>query len=374
MHRVDPCSECAAVVKADAYGLGVEGVSRALFEAGCRTFFVATLSEGVGLRCILSGASGCNLHSAMPYGDDAPRIIVLGGLSHGVGEEWHRYQLVPVLFDIDHFQCWRAYQKSLFQEKDTFIGDEISLPCVIKLDTGMHRMGLSVEDFSCVCSDQNMRSSLAPLLIMSHLACADEPKHPLNVQQLSQFQQQKQLAALNFPDIRFSLANSSGLFLGEDYLFDLARPGIAMYGGNPTPYGDNPMSPVVQLSLPIMQLKVIEAGESVGYGASFTAARVTHLAVVFGGYADGMLRALSNSGFAYCAGQRVPLIGRVSMDSMVFDVTDVRLPKEAGSVEVFGLEQTVDDMAKKAGTIGYEMLTSLGARYQRQYISLEGAL
>jgi len=374
MHSIDPRSECAAVVKADAYGLGVEKVSSALLKAGCRTFFVATLSEGVELRGILAGESGGNLHSSMPYGDDAPTIIVLGGLSHGVGREWHCYQLVPVLFDVDHFQYWSDYQQSLLQEKGMLVKDKRLLPCVIKLDTGMHRMGVSAEDFGHVCSDQHIMSNLSPLLLMSHLACADEPEHPLNIRQLSQFQQQKQLAERYFPSIRFSLANSSGLFLGEDYMFDLGRPGIAIYGGNPTPYDDNPMNPIVQLSLPIMQLKTVQVGESVGYGASFTVTRVTHLAVVFGGYADGMLRALSHSGFAYYAGKRVPLVGRVSMDSMVFDVTDVELSKDADSVEVFGLEQTIDDIAKKAGTIGYEVLTNLGARYHRQYISSKGAL
>jgi alanine racemase len=339
-----PAAECAAVVKANAYGLGVRPISSALWLGGCRFFFVATLAEAIELRECL--------------GDDA-QIAVLGGLSHGLGDDWLRYGLVPVLFSVEYVHQWLDYCR--------LCGN--ALPCILKVDTGMHRLGLSLNDVDDLCISA-VSKTLLPLLLMSHLACADEPEHLLNQHQLAEFLLATQKLRQVFPAMRYSLANSSGLFLDSSFAFDIGRPGAALYGINPTPRLVNPMRPVVRLQLPILQLKTIQLGESVGYGATFIARRATRLAVVFGGYADGLLRALSNSGFAYLAGQKVPVVGRVSMDSMVFDVTDVREASLAVKyIDVFGVDQSIDDLAALAGTIGYELLTSLGARYQRCYIN-----
>jgi alanine racemase len=351
MKERQPSAECAAVVKANAYGLGVLRVSKALWLAGCRLFFVSTLLEAIELREII--------------GNEA-KIIVFGGLSHGVGEEWGQYQLIPVLFDKGHLEQWA------FLNRDN---DEV-LPCVLKVDTGMNRLGLSLSDIECLCVSDNAHTWCSPLLMMSHLACADTPDHPLNCHQLANFLAAKDMLQDRFPEAKYSLANSSGLFLGDDFIFDVGRPGAALYGINPAPSNTNPMNAVVNLQLPIMQIKTIPVGESVGYGGEFTAQRTTRVAIVFGGYADGLLRALSSSGFAYLSGQKIPIVGRVSMDSMVFDITDVHPQADQVAVDIIGIDQSIDDLATSAGTIAYELLTSLGGRYKRDYVGMpsEGAV
>jgi alanine racemase len=344
MLQGDPLAECAAVVKANAYGLGVSAVSQALWSAGCRFFFVSTLFEAIELRASI--------------GNEA-QIVVLGGLSHGVGNEWRHYQLIPVLFDSEHLRWWADYNRGVNEP----------LACVLKIDTGMHRLGLSPQEFEQLCAASDTTTWCLPLLVMSHLACADEPEHPLNNQQLAIFTEGARLAKACFPNARYSLANSSGLFLQREFAFDVGRPGIALYGGNPTPSLPNPMHAVVSLHLPIMQIKTLSVGESAGYGAAFVAQRPTRLAIVFGGYADGLLRALSQSGCAYLGGHQVSLVGRVSMDSMIFDVSDVE--NEVGvasAIEIIGMNQSVDELAKSAGTVAYELLTDLGRRYQRHYV------
>ena len=362
LFSVNPAGECAAVVKADAYGLGVGPVAQALSGAGCRTFFVATLAEACELRTVLSR---CEL---LEGSVDEHNLIVLGGVSHGVGEEWQRYQLIPVLYDVAHINQWVSYQQSVKK----------SLPCVIKVDTGMHRLGLSVSEFESVCHSIALGSSLSvlnPLWIMSHLACADDPFHPLNLVQLTQFERVADISRSVFPSVRYSLANSSGIFLEPSYSFDLGRPGAALYGINPTPAKANPMAKVVSLYLPVMQVKTIAEGESVGYGGEFVAVRKTCLAIVFAGYADGLFRCLSHRALGYVGDQSVPLVGRVSMDSVVFDVTDLpfesieALSEGSAAIELLGEHQTVDDLAACAGTIAYEVLTSLGSRYRRDYVS-----
>ncbi len=340
-------NECGAVVKADAYGLGVEKVSQALFQAGCRVFFVATLTEAKELRGFLP--EGC-------------RIIVLGGLSHdseldSCSPDWVRYQLVPVLFSPQHITRWASFCSSANE----------ALPCCIKIDTGMHRLGLLPADVDQI--NNELWENINPLYIMSHFACADAPEHPLNKRQIDDYEQtSKKLRGL-FPNIKQSLANSSGMFLPSCPVFDLARPGSALYGINPTPTKENPMSAVVSLKLPIMQLKTINIGDAVGYGAEFVASQTTTIAVVFGGYADGLFRSLANKGSAYFGGHKVPIIGRVSMDSLAVDVTGIDgIDQDAqNSIDIFGPNQSLDDLALAAGTIGYELLTSLGARYERIY-------
>jgi alanine racemase len=235
---------------------------------------------------------------------------------------------------------------------------------VIKVNIGMHRMGLSVAELNEQLECGRI-SELQPACFMGHFACADEPDHPLNISQIEMFREFLAGIKGRLPSIQASMCNSAGVFLDEDAYYDLVRPGNALYGGNPRP--SNPMQSVVRLELGVMQVKVVEAGESVGYGASYVAQGKTRLAIVSGGYADGLHRVLSNAGYAYCSGQKVPVVGRVPMDTMAFDVTHV-VDSDISVIEILGKDQTIDDLANAAGTIGYEILTSLGSRFQREYV------
>ena len=348
--KIGSRSRCAAVVKANAYGLGVDPIAKALYEGGCRVFFVATLDEGVELRKSL-GQLECE-------------IIVFGGLFYDVGEQtcssdWSRYSLIPVLFSVKHLARW-AFFNSQVQKV---------LPCVVKVDTGMHRMGLSVAELNEQLESGRI-SELQPVCFMGHFACADEPDHPLNISQIGMFRECLANIKKHLPAIQASMCNSAAIFLDEEVYYDLVRPGIALYGGNPCPSAPNPMQSVVRLELGVMQVKVVEAGESVGYGASYVAQGKTKLAIVSGGYADGLHRVLGNVGHAYCSGQKVSIVGRVSMDTLAFDVTHV-VDSDLSVIEVLGKDQTIDDLAHAAGTIGYEILTSLGSRFQRDYVYLD---
>ncbi len=348
-------ANCAAVVKANAYGLGVKPVALALVSVGCTDFFVSTLDEGEELRQIL-GAE--------------PRIFVLGGIHHGFSKEnfggrWQEFNLIPVLYSISCIERWIMFCQ---QRAEAF-------PCVLKVDTGMHRLGVSIDELAIfidrVGYGKSRFSLFNPVLLMSHLACADEPNNQFNREQLLAFQSAIEKVQNHFPDISLSLSNSSGVFLGESFHFDLCRPGIALYGGNPVAHHNafkkNPMRQVVKLSLPVMQRRAIKPGESVGYGKTFTAQKTMRLATVFGGYADGVLRSLSNRGYAWCNGIKVPVVGRISMDSMVFDVTELAV--QPSSIQVFESNHCLDTLADSAQTISYELLTNLGGRYQREYIS-----
>jgi alanine racemase len=330
--------ECAAVVKADAYGLGMEPVARALWRAGCRTFFVALLDEALCLRTRLPEAA----------------IHVLNGLERGGEEETRRARLVPVLNGPDDIERWSALAGRA----------GASLPAALHLDTGMARLGLSPAEARNLAAHPDRLAGIDLTLVMSHLACADEPDHPLNDRQLALFRDMRAL----FPQGRSSLANSSGLFLGDGYRSDLARPGAALYGVNPCPGKLNPMAQVVRLQGEIIRVRDIDSGESVGYGASWRAARRTRLATVAVGYGDGYPRSLGNSGFASLDGVRVPVVGRVSMDLITLDVTEAADKARPGAwLDLIGAGATVDDLAAAAGTIGYEILTGLGARYRRSY-------
>jgi alanine racemase len=335
-------AHCAAVVKANAYGLGVAPIALALRQAGCQHLFVASLDEAVELRELL--------------GDDEQFIYVLSGLAHGCGSEWLAHNLIPVLSDYAHCDLWYQYCQRA----------EKALPCVIKVDTGMHRLGLNVKELSSFLDKRVYAGQMGVRMLMSHLACADDKAHSLNRKQLEVFSSALSEIKSYYPQALASLANSSGIFLGEQFHFDMARPGSALYGVNPTPGEVNPMSPVVELSLPVIQLRTLSVGETVGYGATFEVTRETRVATVFGGYADGLLRCLSNVGYGYCNGIKVPIVGRVSMDSMAFDVTD--LDFDPDYIHVLNDIQGVDELAAYANTIGYEVLTSLGTRYKRQYI------
>ncbi|MBX2809911.1 MAG: alanine racemase [Cellvibrionaceae bacterium] len=337
--------ECAAVVKADAYGLGAVQVVRALYAAGCRCFFVATVEEAVVLREAVAG----DYH-----------LVVLGGMAYDRFAECRHYKLIPVLTDFSHIERWSGDSRKAGEP----------LPSIIKVDTGMHRLGLTEEAWTRLLNQPALLKASSPMMLMSHLACADTPDAELNRRQLLSFAAIRQQMVVELPGLRASLANSSGIFLGSDYHFDCVRPGVAIYGANPTPYLHNSMQGVVTLRLPLTQIKTIVAGETVGYGAEFTADKSSRIGVVFGGYADGLLRALANVGKGYYHGHPVPLIGRVSMDALAFDLSAVpenAFQDELGEVELLGGRQSLDDLAVQAGTIAYEILTNLGRRYQRVY-------
>lgn len=340
--RVAPAA-CAAVVKANAYGLGMEPVSRALWAAGCEVFFVATADEGLLLRQLLPQA----------------KIIVLGGVRPGREAEFIQAALWPSLFSVDAVARWLAACE----------GDKTA-PCVINVNSGMTRLGLELEETEALCNSAEA-SRLDVRIYMSHLACADEPGHPLNAHQLQQFQRLLLKVKTLWPQAQASFANSSGIFLGVDYHFELVRPGAAMYGVNPTPNQTNPMRPVVNLRLPVIQYRAITQSSWVGYSATAQVRPGQRLAVVLGGYADGLLRRLSNRGEGELAGYRVPIVGRVSMDATIFDVSaipaDELPPIGAAWVDMLNDDLDVNRVASQMNTIGYEVLTNLGSRYHRIY-------
>jgi alanine racemase len=330
--QLDRLVPCAAMVKADAYGLGAAECAAALAAAGCPTFFVAHLEEGVALRRVLPQAEILILHGAGP--NEAAELI-----HHG---------LTPVLSTLAAVEDWALTGK----------------PAAVHIDTGLNRLGLE--------PGETARLIAAPprfpvRLWMSHLACADEPEHPLNGIQLSRFR----AALAQLPPAPTSFSNSSGLFLGRDFLFDLGRPGAALYGVNPIPGKPNPMAEVVRLDVAITQLRRVEPGEWVGYGASYPIVRPSRIATVTVGYADGYHRGLSNRGFAVLAGYRVPVVGRVSMDLTTLDVTDVpeQLAQPGAWVTLIGGGVDSDELAAAAGTIAYDTFTGLGKRFERVYLS-----
>jgi alanine racemase len=324
--RSDAGVETAAVLKADAYGLGIARVARTLSHAGVRTFFVALAEEGAELREILGSE---------------PVIYILSGLMPGDAPLAADYNLVPCLNSRAQIEEFSSKLKGL--------------PCAIQFDSGMNRLGLEPEDFIEISSDI---AELKPCLLMSHLACADLPSHPLNADQTRVFG----AASAALSGIRRSLAATGGILLGSEYHYDLVRPGIGLFGG--LPFLD--AGPVVNLRLPVIQMRDVAPGEAVGYGAGWTATQPSRIATVSAGYADGLLRAIGDEGVQlYCEGVACPLVGRVSMDLMTVDVT--RLDMVPSHLEILNKHQGIDDLAQVAGTIGYEFLTSLGARYERTY-------
>ena len=317
-----PGARAGAVIKADAYGLGAAKVAPALYEAGVRDFFVALAGEGRAVRPHLPG--------------DA-RIMILSG--HMEGEDLEG--LVPVLNSAEQFFRDRAMRPGK--------------PFAIQLDTGMNRLGLEPGEWAAIRAEA---LAAKPALIMSHLACADEPDHPANAMQLAAFR-----AMTEGCDIPRSLAATGGTLLGPDYHFDLIRPGVGLYGG--LPFAD--AQAVLRLSLPVIQTRTVQPGEIVGYSATWTADAPRRIATVAAGYADGILRAISSSGASlYANGAACPIVGRVSMDLITADVTGLAdVPAE---LDLICPEQPVDRLGAFAGTIGYEVLTSLGHRYARTYL------
>ncbi|KAF0138139.1 MAG: alanine racemase [Rhodospirillaceae bacterium] len=334
---------CTAVVKADAYGLGAARVAPVLFAAGCRTFFVAHLEEGLALRKML------------------PRkavIAVFNGPLSGTEADFTVHDLIPVLNCPDQINRWSAHARARWHRTGSG-----PLPAMLHVDTGMARLGLTAREVHAF--QNHPPPGIALTLIMSHLACADTPAHPLNETQAQAF------AAVTacFPGLRNSLANSSGIFLGSRWHGDLVRPGAALYGINPTSGRPNPMRPVIRLQARVIQVRDVDSPETVGYSATYRVINKGRIATVAVGYADGFLRALSNRGSGRVGSVRVPLVGRVSMDLATFDVSVLPedMVRPGSLIELIGPDHTVDDMAAEAGTIGYEILTVLGRRYDRSY-------
>jgi alanine racemase len=333
-------SECAGTVKANAYGLGAVKVAEALAKEGCKKFFVATFEEAIKIRSVLKDETIYVLHGVYPHQE----------------ELFLEYKLTPVLNHLFQIEVWNKFALS----------NNLILPAIIHIDTAMSRLGVNEEDIEFLVNNKERLAGIELLYIMSHLASADELTSPLNKMQLEKL---KQLASY-FPNIPLSLCNSSGIFLGEEYHLDLCRPGCALYGLNPTPYSVNPMKPVVKLLAKILQIRHLKKDTTVGYSATFTAKAGSKLATISFGYADGYLRSLGNNSYCYIAGYKAPIIGRVSMDLITIDVTDIPEDKIylGAEVELLGENVTPDNIATQAGTLGYEILTNLGDRYKRIYL------
>ncbi len=336
-------AHCAAVVKGDAYGLGIEPAVSALARAGCDTFFVALFDEALQLRTVLPEAT----------------VYVLNGLHPGTAAAFRDIDVEPVLGSLAEIEEWDAFAREAGEK----------LTAAIHIDTGMRRHGLAPTEAEALAG--RLKSfAFEPSLVMSHFACADEPAHPMNKKQIKDF---RALAA-RFKGIPASLANSPALLALPDARFDLVRPGVALYGGRALLKGDNPMRPVVRLELRIIQVREAASGDTVGYSATQTLKRDSRIAVVSAGYADGIPRASGSTdkkkgAEAIVGGRRCPILGRISMDLISIDVTD--LP--AGAVRrgdfatLLGDGIGVDDLAEPGGTVGYEVLTRLGRRYHRVY-------
>jgi alanine racemase len=337
---------CAAVIKANAYGIGVSEAAPALWAAGARVFFVAHFSEGIAARRVLPAEAA---------------IYVLNGLEN-VAEpaDYVEHRLAPAIGGEEELKRWSAFAARRGETS----------PCAIHLDTGMNRLGFESLARLQAAMETHGASSGADLLI-SHFISSEIPGDPINQAQIELFG----AARAAFPGLPASLANSSGMFLDPAPIYDLGRPGYALYGGNPTPGRPNPMRPVVTLTVAIQQIRWIEAGATCGYNAQWTARRPTRLATLLIGYADGLPRGAGATDArpgaeVAVAGRRCALVGRVSMDLTIVDVTD--LPEDVvrpgDPVEFFGPTIDLDDFATRSGTIGYALLTSLGPRHQRDYV------
>ena len=337
-------AECAVAVKADAYGLGMAEVAPVLWRSGCRTFFVATLDEGIALRGMQ--------HEAVIY--------VLNGLPPNETATFAEFRLSPVLNDLGQIETWADFAAN----------DGASTPAAaIHVDTGMNRLGLPSEDVEGLAAKPELLGQARVDLVMSHLACADDRSHPINQRQCAAFDAIKR----RFPGKRASVANSAGVFLGAPYHHDLVRVGISVYGGAPQLDEPNPMAEVVHLQGRIVQTRFVDSPMTVGYGATHSFKKRTRLATVALGYGDGYIRAAGNAAYGCVAGVRVPVVGRVSMDLTTLDVTDAdpALSSPGDFIDLIGKGADLDDVARRAGTISYELLTNLGPRYERIYVGGE---
>ena len=337
--KVSPATT-AAVVKANAYGLGADRIGTLLHSLGCNTFFVATLDEGIQLR------------AAVPKAD----IHVFNGVLPGWPAVMKENQLRPVLNSIHQVNSWHKYAENL----------KTALTADLHIDTGMSRLGLPSNEVNQFVQTSMFSNTINLDLVISHLATADTPDHPMNRKQLLQFQKMTTLVKSK----RASFAASSGIFLGTNYHFDLVRPGIALYGGNPFKNRTNPMERVVRLQGRILQVRSVDSPQAVGYGATYKVSGPTRIATVSIGYGDGYLRSLSNTGLVWIEAYEAQVVGRISMDLTTVDVTGIpeHLSQVGALVDFFGPHQTIDQVAKLAGTIDYELLTNLGNRFHRVYV------
>jgi alanine racemase len=341
--RVSP-AECGATIKADGYGCGAVEVAKALWGTGCKTFFVAVPMEGVLVRDTLPDAV----------------IYVLDGLFAGQADFYIAHDLRPCLVSLEEIAEWA----------DTTGGRH---KAAVHVDTGINRLGLDQSQAVILSNDQDLMSQAGLCLVMSHLASGDDETDAANEAQRDRFRQVLDL----FPALPGSLANSPGTYLGPDYAHDIVRPGVALFGGNPFAGRENELERVVSLTAPVLQIRDVAAGEGVGYGATWTADRQSRIAIIGVGYADGLIRAMSwpamsdGSAKVFLAGQMAPIVGRVSMDMITVDVTDIAATEivRGTQVELLGQHVSVDDWAKWAGTIPYEILTSLGRRYAKVYFN-----
>jgi alanine racemase len=342
-------AECAGVIKADAYGLGLAPIAKALTSEGCKTFFVASIGEGRLAREVQPGAT----------------VYVLDGLLPGAEPHYAGFDLRPVLSSLAEVRDWAAYCRARRRP----------MAAALHIDTGMNRLGMPESELEQLAGAPDLLSAFETTLVMSHLACADHPDDPMNERQRQRFETLR----AKLPPAPASLANSGGTFLGPRYHFDLVRPGIALYGGRAHEGAPNPMQTVVRLAAKILQVRELSPGETIGYGATYKVQRPARIATIAVGYADGFLRALSVAtgepgSVGYIGDYPVPIVGRVSMDFITADVTDVPpdLARRGAWVEVMGHRVSVDDLTDRAGTIGYELLTRLGQRVYRVYAEAGG--
>mgnify|MGYP000873490887 CR=1 FL=1 len=343
LNRAVSSANVAAVIKADSYGLGAHRIGPLLAEEGCRSFFVATLYEGLAARKYLPASA---------------RVFVLGGSPAGTEDLFVTSNLIPVLFSVDAVRRWQSF----------VVARQITPACAIKIDTGMTRMGLSLAEFAELCGTPTFAINVQ--LIMSHLACAEDTEHPLNRLQLTRLASLQATAKKQWPQVEFSLSNSSGIFLGPEWHFDWVRPGAALYGINPTPGKSSPVVPVIRLALPVMQKRELTETATLGYGAEAKLSPPARVLAVAGGYADGLHRILGPRGEGWIGRERVPVIGRISMDITLFDASALTLEAFARveEIEIINTEQDVNMLSARNTALGYEVLTSLGSRFQRRYL------
>lgn len=336
LDSITPSScETACAVKANAYGLGMVKVSKVLHGVGAKSFFVATLQEGIALREVLPEA----------------KIYVLNGFWAKEAAAYRHNRLIPVLNSLE----------------DIGAAQGKGISCALHFDTGMNRLGLTQTETQKILKNKNLLDGLDIVLVMSHFSSSDEIDHPSLERQTKAFTEIRK----HFPLVNASLCNSGGIFHSKGAHFDLTRPGLALYGGNPKPETQNPMQPVVQLNVPVLQIHQVKKGETAGYNETYRFHQNSTVAVVSAGYADGLFRTLSNRGVFYWKEHALPIRGRVSMDLVICDLKNVPAqdyPNPYDMIEVIGKNQSIDDLAKAARTIPYEIITSLGARYRRLYI------
>lgn len=331
-------AEAAGVVKADGYGLGLEPVVEALLEAGCQKFFVATPDEGARARACAPEA----------------QIMVLGGLYYGGEDFYLAHHLVPIINSPEELARWRDFSRM----------QDLALPCWLHIDTGMNRLGFGAAEWQDFCNNPAQAAPLHIMGLMSHFIASEDESTSHNQEQAARFA----AATRDFPDLPKSLCNSSGCFLDPGWHYDVLRPGYALYGGNPTPKANNPMRTVVGLEAPVLQSRTAKKEETVGYNATYRFEQDTRIATLALGYADGFLRGGSNRAHLYYQGRPCPVRGRVSMDLITIETGHLATPPGPGDlIEILGPHQSVDQLAHGLGTIGYEILTALGSRFERSW-------